>query len=181
MTETESMAIAKLQEKLGSQADIKLIKSEDVEWSDASLGCPKAGMFYPQVITPGTKVTLESKGQRYYVHTAKSRAIVCEKPGKQSMKVSSKKLITLNVEAHTETAKQELAKHLNIKPEEVKTKKVTSVTWEDESLGCPTPKQDYPKHAVRGYVIYLEAKNKNYSFHSDGKDRVFACPAIASE
>jgi len=51
-----------------------------VEWSDASLGCPKPGFAYAQVITPGYRIVLTAGQQQYEYHTDKSRAVVlCER------------------------------------------------------------------------------------------------------
>lgn len=41
----------------------------DVEWNDSSLGCPKPGMMYLQVITPGYQIVLEHDGLIYTFHT----------------------------------------------------------------------------------------------------------------
>ena len=32
---------------------LQVVQVEAVEWSDASLGCPRPGAMYAQVITPG--------------------------------------------------------------------------------------------------------------------------------
>lgn len=36
-----------------------------VTWNDSSLGCPKPGMMYSQVITPGFRVLVEADGKPY--------------------------------------------------------------------------------------------------------------------
>lgn len=48
----------------------------DVEWSDSSLGCPKPGMMYLQVITPGYRIVLEHDGHPYIFHTDRGRRAV---------------------------------------------------------------------------------------------------------
>jgi len=55
---------------------IRLVSVEAVEWSDASLGCPQPGMMYAQVITPGFRVVLEAKRQKYQYHTDVGRFVV---------------------------------------------------------------------------------------------------------
>ena len=40
-----------------------------VDWPNASLGCPKSGYVYAQVITPGYKLIIEFDGVLYYAHT----------------------------------------------------------------------------------------------------------------
>jgi hypothetical protein len=51
----------------------------DVEWNDSSLGCPKPGMMYMQVITPGYRIVLEYDGNTYTFHADRnSRVVRCE-------------------------------------------------------------------------------------------------------
>jgi hypothetical protein len=78
LVDSARQALAK---DLGVQdSGIKLIGLEAVEWSDSSLGCPKPGETYLQVITPGYRVTLEAQGQRYEYHTDRTtRAVRCDK------------------------------------------------------------------------------------------------------
>jgi hypothetical protein len=55
---------------------IRLVSVEAMEWRDTSLGCPQPGMMYAQVITPGFRVVLEAKGQKYQYHTDAGRFVV---------------------------------------------------------------------------------------------------------
>jgi len=52
-----------------SAESVQVVSVEAVDWSDSSLGCPKTGMMYAQVITPGYKIVLESGGRTYNFHT----------------------------------------------------------------------------------------------------------------
>ena len=46
--------MADLTQRLGSKPEaVTVIKSEAVTWSDGSLGCPKRGVFYIQVLIEG--------------------------------------------------------------------------------------------------------------------------------
>jgi hypothetical protein len=47
-----------------------------VIWPDAGLGCPKAGVAYIQVLTPGFLVLLEADGQRYLYHTDENEIVI---------------------------------------------------------------------------------------------------------
>ncbi len=62
------------------EGDFKLESSEEVSWSDASLGCPKEGMGYAQVITPGFKLAFDLAGTSNAVHTNAdgSHMVICE-------------------------------------------------------------------------------------------------------
>jgi hypothetical protein len=75
------LASADLAKRLGLAPEaIKLVSAEEVQWSDASLGCPQPGMMYAQVITPGYRVVLEAGGHVYEYHADMGRfAVLCEK------------------------------------------------------------------------------------------------------
>lgn len=61
--------------------DVTIVNVEEVQWSDGSLGCPQPGMMYPQVITPGFRITLEAGGKRYSYHTdTRQRVVRCDNP-----------------------------------------------------------------------------------------------------
>ncbi len=52
---------------------------EEKQFGDSSLGCPKEGQMYAQVITPGYQVVLEAKGKEYdYRLTDENNVIICE-------------------------------------------------------------------------------------------------------
>jgi len=50
-------------------AAVRIVSVESREWPDASLGCPKPGQVYAQVITPGLLIVLEAGGKRFEYHT----------------------------------------------------------------------------------------------------------------
>ena len=56
--------------------DIAVVTVEENEWRDSSLGCPKPGINYLQVITPGYNITLEAQGQRYEYHSNTNQRVV---------------------------------------------------------------------------------------------------------
>lgn len=79
LVELAQQALAK---DLGvSQADVKLVTAEPAEWNDSSLGCPKPGMTYLQVISPGYRIVLEAQGQQHEYHTDQQKTVVrCDTP-----------------------------------------------------------------------------------------------------
>ena len=64
---------------LADEGDFRLVSSEGVGWSDASLGCPKEGYAYAQVLTPGYKLVFDRAGTSYPVHTNSdgSHMVIC--------------------------------------------------------------------------------------------------------
>jgi hypothetical protein len=64
-----------------AEADITIVAVQPNEWRDSSLGCPKPGLNYLQVITPGYLITLEAQGQRYEYHSDSNQRVVrCDQP-----------------------------------------------------------------------------------------------------
>ncbi|HYR20975.1 MAG TPA: hypothetical protein VEQ15_15870, partial [Myxococcales bacterium] len=49
-------------------------------WPDTSLGCPKPGMSYAQVVTRGFLIELEAAGKSYRYHSDLERVVPCEEP-----------------------------------------------------------------------------------------------------
>jgi hypothetical protein len=75
------IALAKndLAQRLSVAADqISVISAEATDWPDASIGCPKAGSAYAQVITPGYRIGLEQAQKQYEYHTdLKGQFVLC--------------------------------------------------------------------------------------------------------
>ena len=71
-----------------SLSDISLVSAEPAQWRDTSLGCPRPGMVYAQVITPGYKIVLKALGKEYEFHTDRANAVVlCFIDGQDARKV----------------------------------------------------------------------------------------------
>ena len=71
------VAKERLADRLDVSADeITLVRVQPVEWRDASLGCPKPGVDYIQVLTPGYVIKLEAAGSVYEYHTDDAQRVV---------------------------------------------------------------------------------------------------------
>ena len=76
----EAAARKLLAEELeGAEGEFTLDRSEGMGWPDASLGCPKEGWAYAQVLTPGYRLIFERAGTSYAVHTNAdgSHMVIC--------------------------------------------------------------------------------------------------------
>jgi hypothetical protein len=84
MTSAEQTAATRAREALARELrtnadDIKVIEVAATEWRDSALGCPKPGVSYLQVITPGYRIALEWMGKRYEYHSDRQGNVVrCE-------------------------------------------------------------------------------------------------------
>lgn len=73
--------VADLAARLGvAPNEVEVVEVREVEWPDSSLGCPKPGYSYLQVITPGYQIRLRAQGQTYDYRTDRGQLFVlCEK------------------------------------------------------------------------------------------------------
>jgi len=80
MKAMSDLARQKLAEELEIGVDqIQVVSADPTYWSDTSLGCPQPGMTYPQVMTPGYRVTLIVGSDLYTYHTDTKQTVVrCE-------------------------------------------------------------------------------------------------------
>ncbi|MCC7023193.1 MAG: ferritin-like domain-containing protein [Thermomicrobiales bacterium] len=63
--------------KLGvSPSDVRVLRLEQRDWPDTSLGCPQPDTMYAQVITPGYLVEVEAGGRKFEFHTDEQGNIV---------------------------------------------------------------------------------------------------------
>jgi hypothetical protein len=59
---------------------VQVISVTPTDWSDTSLGCPKPGMFYAQVIVEGYKIVLAAGRDQVEYHSDKrGRVVSCSK------------------------------------------------------------------------------------------------------
>lgn len=73
-------AVADLADRLAVPASqIHLVEAREVEWPDASLGCPQPGMMYKQVPEDGALIILQVEGVFYRYHSGGNRQVfLCE-------------------------------------------------------------------------------------------------------
>lgn len=75
------VAVSDLVQRTGAAPNtISVVSGEAVEWPDGAVGCPKPGMMYPQVITPGYKLVLAVSGREYNYHASeRGQFFLCER------------------------------------------------------------------------------------------------------
>jgi hypothetical protein len=63
------------------QAEIEILQAEYVTWRDASIGCPRQGYQYMQVLTHGARIKLRVNMQLFQYHSGGNRPpFLCAKP-----------------------------------------------------------------------------------------------------
>lgn len=70
-----------------------------------------------------------------------------------------------------EAARAFLARHLEIRADEIELLSVEFETWSDSSLGCPQPGHSYLQVITPGYRMVFEAGGREYEVHTDRTGR----------
>jgi hypothetical protein len=148
-----------------------------VDWPNSSIGCPKPGVAYLDVITPGHKITLRVDKQIHVVHEAKGSAFVCRQT-KAYAGIDQKMQFTFG--AQMAVAQKDLAERLHVSPRDIKTVSAEETTWNDAALGCPEPGVTYAQVQVTGWALKLRHKERDFTYHTD-LQRTIPCPAIATQ
>lgn len=60
---------------------IETLRAQSKTWPDSSLGCPKPGLSYAQVMTPGYLIELRAAGRTWSYHSDLRQVIHCEAAG----------------------------------------------------------------------------------------------------
>jgi hypothetical protein len=64
---------------------VAVISQTEITWPDKSLGCPRKGMMYAQVLTNGSELVLEVAEKRYAYHAEGGKPyFYCAVPAKKS-------------------------------------------------------------------------------------------------
>ncbi len=84
--------LADLEQRTGApRTEFEVLRGEAVLWNDGSLGCPKPGIAYQQVQTPGYWIVVEHGGTEHdYRASQKGFFTLCENPGVRGSPVSGK-------------------------------------------------------------------------------------------
>ncbi len=59
--------------------DVGVLQVEARDWPDSSLGCPRPGLMYSQIVTPGYLIVVQAGTRLLEYHSdARGRAVLCQ-------------------------------------------------------------------------------------------------------
>jgi len=62
-----------------SSAALKVDQVEPRQWGDSSLGCPKPGQMYSQIVTPGFVIVISGPGKQLEYHAdTRGHVVLCQ-------------------------------------------------------------------------------------------------------
>ncbi|MXY93221.1 MAG: hypothetical protein F4Y42_07180 [Caldilineaceae bacterium SB0664_bin_27] len=152
---------------------ITVLSTEEVEWSDSSLGCPDPDTMYAQVITPGYKIVLESGGNTFNYHTAtdpEGPLVQCTEDGTPAavamVEIAPQLVVEDPLSRLVERATEDLMQATSAESDEITVVSTEEVEWSDTSLGCPEPYGMYAQVITPDYLIVLETGGETFDYHS---------------
>ena len=172
----ESHAVAdELRIQVAAKLDVPLesldvVSVEAMTWSDASLGCPKPGEMYAQVVIEGWRaVYRDADGNRIDVHAAQDlkQFVICEDGGEEPAKRPAPSEDGPAVEA----AETFLARQLDVSADEITVESVEAVEWNDSCLGCGRANESCLMVITPGFRIILSHNGAFYEMHTDATGR----------
>lgn len=148
-----------------SSETLTLVSANEMEWADASLGCPKPDMMYAQVITPGYQyIFADQSGKEYDVRTRRDPTsfVLCEPAAPEP---PSSMLPPTN--AATQRAIEWLAQREGVTKEQITVVEVTAKDWPDSCFGCKEPGVYCLTVIVPGYRVTLQIGETQYEVRTD--------------
>ena len=170
-------AIADLVQATSAAADeIAVVSTEEVEWSDTSLGCPQPDEMYAQMITPGYLIVLEGGGETYEYHSGtdpEGPLVQCadDEPTEDETQSGADVASASDAQAEPlarliQRAIADLVQTTSAAADEITVVNTEVVEWSDTSLGCPQPDGMYAQMITPGYLFILERDGETYEYHS---------------
>lgn len=63
-------------------SQLKVIATDEVTWTDSSLGCPTPGASYTMALVPGYRVVIQAGGARLQYHASRGGNVIYCPPGR---------------------------------------------------------------------------------------------------
>ena len=161
---------------------VTVVSYDPVEWPDTSLGAPRPGRVYAQVITPGFKVVLTAEGRRYEYHTDLKDRVVLAAPGEDTSPATRGPAVGASINVPSAPrCRLDLAQRLKATLDEISVTAAKPATFTDGSLGFPRPGEVYTKAIEHGHMITLSYRNRAYLYAATDRVCRYGGPADARQ
>ena len=176
-TPREALALETAHKHTGIPEDQLSVRSiTPQQWPNGALGCPKEGLMYTQVITPGFLAIVATNTHTIAVHMADQAVFVCAP--KQPIDDNESALIDLLLH----NAKTHLAQKMNVHTNTLLMRSLKEIRWIPEAqLDCSALERHLrkTKHSLKkqeGYRLILQdAKRQRFGYFSTGGQEILPC------
>jgi hypothetical protein len=157
-----------VEDELGlDRGTLSHISMEEKTWGDASLGCPKPGVVYAQIITRGWSVLYATPdGREISVHTDQGlqNYTICDSGSGLIPAEGNNDLLKLPV---VKAASTLLAGDLNIELEDIEVIDVVPTMWRNSCLGCAESGEMCLTVMTPGYRVRLAVDDQIFTIHTN--------------
>jgi hypothetical protein len=155
--------------------EVRLLSVDGFTWPENSWGCgarDEAGAIGQR---PGYRIVYRA-GDRFYIyHTDLEGAFaLCDDPAWLTRE-GAPILVDPIAEEMVTLCRADAARRTGLDAGAIRLASVVTVTWPDESLGCPQPGIQYRQHETPGYRVVLRAGDETLVYHTSARD-VILCP-----
>ncbi len=163
-----------------AQTDIRLLSVDVLTWEDNAWGCERpenAAEDAPRSAnTHGYRIVYAVGGRAYVYHTDTRGAFFLCRDRHWLTTEGHPVILDPIVEALVGRSRQDAARRLSVKEDELRLVSLLALVWPDASLGCPKSDADYPDQETPGYRIVFRSQNSSAIYHTSAQDVVFCAP-----
>lgn len=160
-------------------ASIRLLSVDGFAWQDATWGCAAregAAEGTSGGSTAGYRIAYSAGSRVYVYHTnLEGTFFLCDDPGWLA-RDGTPILVDPIAAAMVALCRADAARRLGITPELFQLTSLVTVTWPDDSVGCPQPDIAYSQQETPGYRIVLRAGGEALVYHANARHVVLCSP-----
>ncbi len=160
-------------------ADIRLLSVDGFAWQDATWGCAAregAADGTSSGSTAGYRIAYSAGSRVYVYHTNLEGAFfLCDDPAWLA-RDGTPILVDPIASAMVALCRADAARRLGIAQDALQLTSLVTVTWPDDSIGCPQPGIAYSQQETPGYRIVLRAGEEALIYHTSARHVVLCAP-----
>jgi hypothetical protein len=133
---------------------------------------PGGGLAGPDAATAAARIKGGMESQAGAVKAFET-SVAAAQP---TIQAAAKGATIVTPDQASQAARAEVARVLNVPPEQVAVERIESVEWSDSSLGCRQPGMAYAQVIVPGFRVVLSGGGQRREVHTDMAGRLVVCP-----
>mgnify|MGYP007083298096 CR=1 FL=1 len=181
LSPVEAMIEATMRDLVASgvaPADIRLLSVDGFAWQDATWGCATregAAGDTRGGSTAGYRIAYSAGSRVYVYHTdLEGTFFLCDDAGWLARN-GTPILVDPIASAMVALCRADATRRLGIAQDSLQLASLVTVTWPDDSVGCPQPGITYSQQETPGFRIALRAGEETLVYHTSAR-HVVLCP-----
>ena len=156
-------------------AEVRLLSVDGFTWPETSWGCGTDEEAGAAGHRPGYRIVY-SAGDRFYIyHTdLEGTFALCDDPAWLTHE-GAPILVDPIAEEMVALCRADAARRTGLDASAIRLTSVVTITWPDDSVGCPQPGIHYEQHETPGYRVVLRAGEQTLIYHTSAR-HVVLCP-----